>query len=189
MAETNFAKTKADLQLRMDGAVDMLHQEFAGLRTGRASISLLEPITVDAYGSKMPMNQVGTVSVPEPRLLTVQVWDKGLVKAAEKAIMESGLGLNPATEGQLIRVPIPPLTEERRAELAKVAGKYSEEARIAVRNVRRHGMDDLKKIEKDGDISKDEHHDYCQEIQTLTDAIIKDIDETLGNKEKEIMRV
>ena len=189
MADTDFAKTKADLQRRMDGAVDVLHQEFAGLRTGRASISLLEPVTVDAYGSNMPMNQVGTVSVPEPRLLTVQVWDKGLVKAVEKAIMESGLGLNPATEGQLIRVPIPPLTEERRVELTKVAGKYAEEARIAVRNVRRHGMDDLKKNEKDGDISKDEHHDYSQEIQILTDNIIKNIDDTLGNKEKEIMQV
>lgn len=189
MANSNFAETKADLQRRMDGAIDMLHKEFAGLRTGRASISLLEPVTVDAYGSNMPMNQVGTVSVPEPRLLTVHVWDKGLIKAVEKAIMESGLGLNPATEGQLIRVPIPPLTEERRIELSKVAGKYAEEARIAVRNVRRHGMDDLKKGEKDSDISEDEHREYSQEVQTLTDNIIKNIDETLGNKEKEIMQV
>jgi ribosome recycling factor len=149
----------------------------------------LEPITVDAYGSNMPMNQVGTVSVPESRMLTVQVWDKGLVKSVEKAIMESGLGLNPSTEGQMIRIPIPPLTEERRAELAKVAGKYTENARISVRNVRRHGMDELKKGEKEGDISKDENRDYSQEIQSITDSVIRSIDESLGNKEKEIMQV
>jgi ribosome recycling factor len=189
VAEVNFSKMKTDLQRRMDGAVDVLMTEFGGLRTGRASTSLLEPVTVDAYGSNMPMNQVGTVSVPESRMLTVQVWDKGLVKSVEKAIMESGLGLNPSTEGQMIRIPIPPLTEERRAELAKVAGKYAEDARIAVRNVRRHGMDELKKGEKDGDISKDEHHDYSQEIQSLTDGVVKSIDESLVNKEKEIMQV
>ena len=189
MSAVDFSKAKTDLQRRMDGAVDVLMSEFRGLRTGRASTSLLEPVIIDAYGSNMPINQVGTVSVPESRMLTVQVWDKGLVKSVEKAIMESGLGLNPSTEGQMIRIPIPPLTEERRAELAKVAGKYAEEARIAVRNVRRHGMDELKKGEKDGDISKDELHDYSQEIQTLTDSVIKSIDEFLGKKEKEIMQV
>ena len=185
----DYQAEKKDIQRRMEGALEVLQREFGGLRTGRASTSLLDPITVDAYGQQMPMNQVGTVGVPEPRMLTVQVWDKGLVKSVEKAIMESGLGLNPSTEGQMIRIPIPPLTEERRAELAKVAGKYAEDARIAVRNVRRHGMDELKKGEKDGDISKDEHHDYSQEIQSLTDGVVKSIDESLVNKEKEIMQV
>jgi ribosome recycling factor len=189
LAGFDFIKVKKDLQRRMDGAVDVLMTEFGGLRTGRASTSLLEPLVVDAYGSNMPMNQIGTVSVPESRMLTVQVWDKGLVKSVERAIMESGLGLNPSTEGQMIRIPIPPLTEERRVELAKVGGKYAEEARVAVRNVRRHGMDQLKKGGKDSDISKDEHRDYSQEIQFLTDSVIKNIDETLGNKEKEIMQV
>jgi len=180
---------KKDIHRRMEGAVEVLHQEFGGLRTGRAATSLLEPVAVQAYGSEMPMNQVGTVSAPEPRMLTVQVWDKGLVKAVEKAILESGLGLNPATEGQVVRVPIPMLTEERRAELAKVAGKYAEEARIAVRNVRRHAMDDLKKAEKDGEISQDAHHDYSKEVQDLTDTHISKIDETLAHKEEEIMQV
>ncbi|MEK9725717.1 MAG: ribosome recycling factor [Rhodospirillaceae bacterium] len=173
----------------MEGAIEVLHQEFGGLRTGRAATSLLEPVSVHAYGSEMPMNQVGTVSAPEPRMLTVQVWDKSLVQAVEKAIMESGLGLNPQTEGQLIRVPIPMLTEERRAELAKVAGKYAEEARVSVRNVRRHAMDDLKKAEKDGEISQDAHHDYNREVQSLTDEFIGKIDEALAHKEEEIMQV
>jgi len=180
---------KKDIRRRMEGAVDVLHQEFGGLRTGRAATSLLEPVVVQAYGSEMPMNQVGTVSAPEPRLLTVQVWDKGLVKSVEKAILESGLGLNPATEGQVVRVPIPMLTEERRTELAKVAGKYAEDARIAVRNVRRHAMDDLKRAEKDGEISQDAHHEYSKEVQDLTDEYISKIDETLINKEEEIMQV
>ena len=178
-----------DIERRMNGALEMLKKEFGGLRTGRASASLLEPIVVEAYGSPTPLNQVANINVPEPRMLTVQVWDKTMVQSVEKAIRNSGLGLNPATDGQLIRLPIPELNEERRQELSKIAGKYAEEARIAVRNVRRHGMDDLKKGEKDGDISKDEHHDYSQEIQTLTDSIIKNIDETLANKEKEIMQV
>ncbi len=173
----------------MNGAVDVLHQEFGGLRTGRAAISLLEPITVEAYGSEMPMNQVGTISVPEPRMLSVQVWDKGLVKAVEKAIMESGLGLNPSSDGQLVRVPIPSLTEERRQELVKVAHKYAEDARVAVRNVRRHAMDDLKNAEKEGSISKDLHHDQAAEIQELTDQYVGKIDEALSNKEQEIMQV
>ncbi len=189
MGETDINALKRDVKRRMEGAQDVLHKEFSGLRTGRASTGLLESIAVDAYGSDMPMNQVGTVGVPEPRLLTVQVWDKSLVKAVEKAINESGLGLNPSVDGQLIRVPIPPLTEERRQELSKIAGKYAEEARIAVRNVRRHAMDELKKAEKDGNISEDEHRDYAGEIQDLTDASVKAVDETLANKEQEIMQV
>lgn len=189
MAEENFNETKAEIKRRMQGALDVLHQEFGGLRTGRAAPSLLETVTVNAYGSDMPMNQVGTVGAPEPRMLTVQVWDKSLVKAVEKAIQDSGLGLNPQSDGQLIRVPIPALTEERRVEMTKVAGKYAEEARVAVRNVRRHFMDELKKAEKDGQISKDLHHDQSEEIQTFTDDFIKQIDESLEKKEKEIMQV
>ena len=146
-----------DLKRRMDGALEALKREFAGLRAGRASTSLLENVQVDAYGSPMPMNQVASVSVPEPRMLTVQVWDNGNIKAVEKAIMDSDLGLNPNTEGNLIRVPIPDLSEERREEMTKIAAKYAEQGRIAVRNVRRDGMDSLKKLEKDGDISQDEH--------------------------------
>ncbi|MDH3700454.1 MAG: ribosome recycling factor [Alphaproteobacteria bacterium] len=179
----------SDLQRRMDGALDALRREFGGLRTGRASASLLDPIIVDAYGSKMPMNQVGNVSAPEPRLITVQVWDQSLVKAAEKAIRESDLGLNPQTEGSVIRVPIPDLSEERRVELKKVASKYAEQARVAVRNVRRDGMEKLKKMEKDSEISKDEHRDQSVEIQERTDKHIKEIDESLDAKEKEIMQV
>ena len=178
-----------DLKRRMDGAIQALQREFGGLRTGRASTSLLEPITVDAYGSSMPMNQVGTIGVPEPRMLTVQVWDNSLVKAVEKAIRDSGLGLNPQTEGNMVRVPIPDLSEERRTELKKVASRYAEQARVAVRNVRRDGMDGLKKAEKDGDISKDEHHGIADEIQKLTDKHIVDIDKALEAKEKEIMQV
>ena len=185
----DFDVMSKDIRRRMEGAVDVLHKEFAGLRTGRASTSLLEPLTVDAYDTQMPMSQVGTIGVPDPRMLTVQVWDKTLVKAVERAILESGLGLNPSTEGQMIRLPIPALSEERRAELAKVAGKYAEESRIAVRNVRRHAMDDLKRAEKDGDISEDQHHDYAHEIQELTDEYVKKIDEAVHNKEKEIMQV
>ncbi len=189
MVDGKFAAIKGDFERRMKGAVDALAKEFGGLRTGRASTSLLEPVTVDAYGSRMPLSQVGTISVPEPRMLTVQVWDKGLVKAVEKGILESGLGLNPSNDGQLVRVPIPALTEERRVELTKVAGKYAEESRIAVRNVRRHALDDLKKAEKGGDISQDELKDYGSRIQDLTDEHIKKIDETLSNKESEIMQV
>ncbi len=180
---------KKDITRRMQGALDVLHKEFGGLRTGRANVSLLDSIVVVAYGSDMPLNQVGTVSVPEPRLLTVQVWDKGLVSAVEKAITDSGLGLNPSSDGQLVRVPIPSLTEERRIELAKIAAKYAEDARIAVRNVRRHAMDDLKNMEKDSKISKDEHHDYGSEIQDLTDKYVGLIDESLAGKEEEIKQV
>lgn len=177
------------LKKRMNGALEVLHQEFAGLRTGRASISLLEPITVEAYGSPMPMNQVGTIGVPEPRMLTVQVWDKSLVKKVESAIRDSGLGLNPQSDGTLVRVPIPELSEERRVELTKIAAKYAEQARVAVRNVRRDGMDTLKRLEKEHEISQDEHRAWADDIQKMTDAIIKEIDETLEKKESEIMQV
>lgn len=189
MPENDIGTLRKDLERRMEGAIEVFHRELSGLRTGRAAASLLEPVQVEAYGSKMPINQVGNVNVPDPRMLTVQVWDKGLVKAVERAILESGLGLNPATEGQSIRVPIPALTEERRADLARVAGKYAEEARVAVRNVRRHGMDDLKRLEKDGEISKDDHHRHSQEFQTLTDDYIKKIDDALSHKEQDIMQV
>ena len=178
-----------DLGRRMDGALEALRKEFAGLRTGRASANLLEPITVDAYGNHMPLNQVGTIGVPEPRLLTVQVWDRSLVKATEKAIRESGLGLNPQTEGQTIRIPVPDLSQERRKELTKVAHKYAEQAKVAVRNVRRDGMDALKKAEKTGDISEDDLKSRSDKIQAMTDAHIKKIDEALASKEKEIMQV
>ena len=179
----------SDVNRRMDGALESLRKEFAGLRTGRASASLLEPINVDAYGSHLPLNQVGTIGVPEPRLITVQVWDRGLVKHTEKAIRESGLGLNPQTEGQTIRIPVPDLSQERRKELSKVAHKYAEQAKVAVRNVRRDGMDALKKAEKAGDISEDEHKAKAEKIQAATDAHIKKIDDTLAAKEKEIMQV
>lgn len=177
------------IKQRMDGAVDALHKEFSGLRTGRASTSLLDSIKVDAYGSLMPLNQVGTVGVPEPRLLTVQVWDKGMVKNVEKAIRDAGLGLNPQPDGQLVRVPVPELSAERRQELVKVAGKYAEAARIAVRNVRRDGMDALKKAQKDGDLSEDEHKTQSDKVQKLTDEMIKKIDDALVHKEKEISHV
>ncbi|MDR3436686.1 ribosome recycling factor [Telmatospirillum sp.] len=173
----------------MDSAVEVLKKEFGGLRTGRAATSLLEPVMVEAYGSSMPLNQVGNVSVPEPRMIVVQVWDKSMVKAVEKSIRDAGLGLNPSADGQTVRVPIPPLNEERRVELQKVAGKYSEQARVSVRNVRRDGMDALKKLEKDGVISQDEQRQYEKEIQAVTDETIKRIDETLASKEKEIIQV
>ena len=179
----------ADLKKRMNGAVDVLRKEFAGLRTGRASTSLLEPITVAAYGSEMPLNQVGTIGAPEARMLSVQVWDKGLVKAVEKAIRSAGLGLNPAVDGTLIRVPIPELSQERRAELAKVAARYAEAARVAVRNVRRDGMEQLKKLEKDGELSQDVQHKVAQQVQELTDSEIKQINDMLAAKESEIMTI
>jgi ribosome recycling factor len=178
-----------ELSRRMDGAIDVLSREFSGLRTGRASINLLDAVKVDVYGSIMPVNQVGTIGTPEPRLITVQVWDKNMVKVVEKAIRESNLGLNPSSDGQLIRIPLPQMTEERRHELTKVAGKYAEDARISVRNVRRDGMEMLKKLEKDGDISEDEHHRLSAEVQTLTDNHIKKIDDSLTAKQKDIMQV
>lgn len=177
------------LRRRMDGALEALRKEFAGLRTGRASASLLEPVTVEAYGNQMPITQVGTIGVPEPRMITVQVWDRGMVKAVEKAIREAGLGLNPQPDGQLIRVPIPDLNQERRHELAKVAGKYAEQARVAVRNVRRDGMDMLKRREKAGEISQDEHKKLSDQVQGMTDEHIRKIDDTFATKEKEIMQV
>ena len=189
MADGDFSAIKKDLVRRMDGAIEVLKKEFAGLRTGRASIHLLDPVTVDAYGAQMPIDQVGTVGTPEARMLTVQVWDRGLVKSVEKAIRDAGLGLNPMADGQLIRIPIPALNEERRQELTKVASKYAEQAKVSVRNVRRDGMDTLKKLEKDGDISQDEHKRHADEVQSLTDQHIKKIDEMLEVKEKEIMQV
>jgi ribosome recycling factor len=178
-----------ELGRRMDGAIEVLRKELQGLRTGRASASLLEPIMVQAYGGEMPLNQVGTIGVPEPRLLTVQVWDRGLVKAVEKAIRSSSLGLNPAVDGSLIRVPLPELSEERRNELVKVAHKYAEQARVAVRNVRRDGMDQLKRLEKEGHLSQDDHELYADEIQGLTDRHIATINQLLEHKEKDILQV
>ena len=174
---------------RMDKAVTALKEEFAGLRTGRASPGLLDQVHVDAYGSSMPLSQVAGVTVPDPRSLMVNVWDKGVVVSVEKAIRSAGLGLNPVVEGQNLRIPIPPLTEERRREIAKLAGKYAEQQRVAVRNVRHHAMDDLKKAEKDGALSQDEHRRMHDDVQKMTDEAIKRIDETLKTKEQEIMQV
>ena len=185
----DFPALKKDLKHRMDATIEVLKKEFAGLRTGRAHTSLLDPVMIEAYGSAMPLNQVANVSVPEPRMLTVQVWDRGMTKAVEKAIRDAGLGLNPAAEGQTIRVPIPPLNEERRVELTKVAGKYAEHARVAIRNVRRDGMDHLKRMEKDGQISQDEHKKHNTEIQSVTDDAVKSVDDALHHKEQEIMQV
>ena len=184
-----FETTKKDIRRRMEGALEVLHKEFGGLRTGRAAASLLEPLTVEAYGQPMPINQVGTIGVPEPRMLTVQVWDKGLVSAVERSIRESDLGLNPSNDGQLVRVPIPPLSEERRVEITKIAGRYAEEAKVAVRNVRRHCLDEMKKAEKSGDISQDELRDYSQEIQDVTDEFVTSMDDTLAKKEQELLQV
>ncbi len=176
----------SDLKRRMEGAIDALKHEFQGFRTGRASTSMLDPVSVDVYGSKMPLNQIGNISAPEPRLLTVQVWDASNTSAAEKAIRESGLGLNPQAEGTTIRVPIPELNEERRAELCKVAGKYAEQGRVSIRNIRRDGMDDVK---KDDDLSEDEQKRMSDEVQKLTDEYVKKIDTMLSDKEKDIMTV
>lgn len=176
-----------EIRRRMNGALETLKKEFGGLRTGRASTSLLEPIQVEAYGSKMPMTQVGTINAPEPRLLTVQVWDKGLVKAVDKAIREANLGVNPQADGQLIRVPMPPLTEDRRKELVKVAHRYAEQARVAVRNVRRDGMEAAKAAEKKSEITEDQHKKAHDDIQKATDEYVKKVDETLAAKEKDIM--
>ncbi len=178
-----------DLKTRMEATLDVLRKEFSGLRTGRASTSLLDPIMVDAYGSHSPLSQIASVSAPEPRMLTVSVWDRGLAGAVEKAIRDSGLGLNPAAEGTVIRVPVPALTEERRKDLVKVAGKYSEANKISVRNVRRDGMDSLKKMEKDKVISEDEQKKFEKDIQKLTDDYIAKIDEAQVQKEKEIMEI
>ena len=178
-----------DIKRRMEGSLNSLKTEFMGLRAGRASTGMLEPIMVDAYGSKMPMTQVGNVSAPEPRLLTVTVWDASLTIAVEKAIRESDIGLNPMAEGTLIRVPIPDLSEERRKDMVKVAGRYAEAARVSVRNVRRDGIEAARKLEKDSGISEDERRDLETSIQKLTDDHVKLIDDTLANKEKEITQV
>jgi ribosome recycling factor len=180
---------KEDVRRRMKGAVATLKHEFAGLRTGRANPAILDPVTVEAYGNPMHINQLGTVSAPEARLLTVQVWDRGLVKAVDKAIRDAGLGLNPQMDGQLLRIPIPELNEERRRELAKLAHKYAEAARVAVRNVRRDGMDHLKRLEKDHAISEEQHRKQAEELQKLTDDSIHEIDQSLHGKEQEIMHV
>ncbi len=178
-----------DLERRMRGAIDILKKEFGGLRTGRASVHLLDPVMVNVYGARMPINQVATVSTPDARTISVQVWDKGQVTAVEKAIREANLGLNPVTEGALIRLPIPALNAERRQELVKVAHKYTEHARVAVRNVRREGMELLKKLDKDGAMSEDEHHKNSAKVQELTDRLINEIDQTLIAKETEIKQV
>ncbi|MCR9112124.1 MAG: ribosome recycling factor [Rhodobacteraceae bacterium] len=187
MAE-EFELDTGDLERRMDGAMTSLRTEFASLRTGRASASMLEPVMVDAYGAMTPINQVGTVNVPEPRMVTVNVWDKGLVSKVEKAIRESGLGINPQTNGTIIMLPIPELNEERRRELTKVAAQYAESARVAIRNVRRDGMDQIKKAKADG-MSEDDQKFWEDEVQDMTDRFIKSVDEALESKQAEIMQV
>ncbi|PKP83565.1 MAG: ribosome recycling factor [Alphaproteobacteria bacterium HGW-Alphaproteobacteria-18] len=181
--------SKQDIERRMEGALASLASEFAGLRTGRASVNLLDSIQVPAYGGVTPLSQVASVTVSDTRMLSVNVWDKTVVGAADRAIRDSGLGLNPVMDGQTLRIPIPPLNEERRVELTKIAGKYAEAARVAVRNVRRDGMDDLKKAEKDGEISEDRHRSLAEEVQKLTDMFVKRVDEALKAKEAEIMQV
>lgn len=176
-----------NLERRMKGAVESLRGDLSGLRTGRANVTLLDPITVEVYGANMPLNQVATVAAPEPRMLSVQVWDKSNVTPVEKAIRSAGLGINPIADGQTIRLPIPDLTEERRKELAKVAGQYAEKARVAARNVRRDGMDSLKADEKKGELSEDERKRHENEVQKLTDATVAEIDAALAHKEKEIL--
>ena len=183
------AYNKDELDRRMNGAVATFKSELAGLRTGRASAALLDPVKVEAYGNVVPINQVGTISTPEARMITVQVWDKALAKAVDKAIRDAGLGLNPQMDGQLLRVPLPELNQDRRKELSKLAAKYAEAARVAVRNVRRDGMELLKKLEKDHKISQDEHHSRGDVLQKMTDAHVKDIDTALHAKEQEIMQV
>ncbi len=181
--------SKDELDRRMNGAIATLKSELGGLRTGRASAALLDPVRVEAYGNAVPINQVGSIATPEPRMITVQIWDKGLAKAVDKAIRDAGLGLNPQMDGQLLRIPLPELNQERRKELSKLAAKYAEAARVAVRNVRRDGNDLLKKLEKDHKIGQDEQHTKADELQKLTDAHIKTIDAALHAKEQEIMQV
>src|ERR1700758_1595596 len=180
---------KEELDRRMNGAVATLKSELGGLRTGRASAALLDPVKVEAYGNVVPINQIGTISTPESRMITVQVWDKGLAKAVDKAIRDAGLGLNPQMDGQLLRIPLPELNQERRKELSKLASKYAESARVAVRNVRRDGMDLLKRLEKDHKIGQDEHHKHSDELKKITDGHIKETDSVLHGKEQEIMQV
>lgn len=186
---SDFNTIKNDTQTRMDKTIESLKADFGSLRAGRAHVSLLDGIMVEAYGSPTPLAQVGTVSVPDARTLSISVWDRGLAKAVEKAIMESDLGLNPASDGQLIRIPIPPLSEERRKELTKIAGKYSENSKVAVRNIRRDAMDEIKKLKKDNAISEDDEKRFENEVQKLTDEAIKKIDTLLASKEKDILQV
>lgn len=178
-----------EIEKRMRASIDALKRELSGLRTGRASVNLLDPVHVMVYGSRMPLNQVATVSVPEPRMISVQVWDRSNVTAVDKAIREANLGLNPIADGQILRLPMPALTAERRQELVKLAHKYAEQAKVAIRNVRRDGMDLLKKLEKDGKMSQDDHRGNSEKIQTLTDKLIKEVDATLASKEVEIQKV
>ncbi len=185
----DFSEIKNDTKTRMDKTIEALKTDFGTLRAGRAHVSLLDGIMVEAYGSLTPLAQVGTISVPDARTLSVSVWDRGLAKSVEKAIMESDLGLNPSSDGQLIRVPIPPLSEERRKELTKVAGKYAEGAKVAVRNIRRDALDGVKKLKKDNLISEDDEKRYETEIQKLTDDATKKVDEMLAQKEKDILQV
>ncbi|KAA0921042.1 ribosome recycling factor [Aquicoccus porphyridii] len=189
MADEEFMLDTDDLERRMQGAMGSLRTEFASLRTGRASAAMLEPVTVEAYGQQTPINQVGTVNVPEPRMVTINVWDKSLVRAVEKAIMNSGLGINPQTNGTIIMLPIPELNEERRRDLTRVAAQYAEHARVAVRNVRRDGMDQIKKAKADGQLSEDDQKFWETEVQEMTDRFIKAVDEALENKQGEIMQV
>jgi len=185
----DLATLTTDLTRRMDGALETLRRDFSGLRTGRASPALLEPVKVEAYGTEVPITQVGTIGVPEPRMITVQVWDRTLVGAVERAIRDSGLGLNPGSDGQVVRVPIPQLTAERRTELAKAAGRYAEGSRIAIRGVRRDGMDQIKTFEKKGEISEDELKDWSETVQKQTDGYIRRIDDSLAEKDREIRQV
>ncbi len=186
---TDLNGLKQDLTRRMDGAIETMRRDFAGLRTGRASPALLEPIRVEAYGNEVPLPQVGTIAVPEARMITVQVWDRSLVNNVVKAIRDSGLGLNPGNDGQLVRVPIPMLTGERRTELSKAAHKYAEGAKVAVRGVRRDGMEQIKALEKKATISKDDEKRWSDEVQKLTDQYVKKIDDALAEKDKEIKQV
>ncbi len=188
MADDDLEIDLDDLERRMDGAMASLRSEFASLRTGRAAASMLDPITIEAYGQRTPLNQVGTVNVPEPRMLTINVWDRSLVSTVEKAIMESGLGINPQTNGTIVMLPIPELNEERRKELARVAAQYAEHARVAIRNVRRDGMEQLKKAKNDG-MSEDDHKIWHDEVQELTDKFIANVDGALEHKQEEIMQV
>ena len=185
----DFSEIKNNTKIRMDKTLETLKSDFGSLRAGRAHISLLDGIMVEAYGSMTPLAQVGTISVPDARTLSVSVWDRGLAKSVEKAIMESDLGLNPSSDGQLIRIPIPPLSEERRKELVKVAGKYAEGAKVAVRNIRRDALDDVKKLKKDNAVSEDDEKRFENEVQKLTDEATKKVDELLAQKEKDILQV
>lgn len=185
----SFSELSKELHEKMGAAIEHTKKEFAGLRAGRASPQLLEPVMVEAYGNNTPLQQLGNINVPEPRMLSVQVWDKGLVKSVEKAIRDAGLGLNPVADGQIVRVPVPQLNEERRKEMVKIASKYAEEGRISIRNIRRHGLDTLKKMEKDKVVSEDEAARHEKDIQKLTDEYIEKVDVLLAQKEKDIMQV